>query len=51
MPKKAGSDGVLTFGDQPDAPRIRLNRRIERCAAINLDPDARKTGHPASPRG
>ncbi len=32
-------DGVLTFGDQPDAPRIRLNRRIERCAMINLDPD------------
>ncbi|MEI2609324.1 MAG: MOSC N-terminal beta barrel domain-containing protein [Candidatus Promineifilaceae bacterium] len=32
-------DGVLTFGDRPDAPRIRLNRRIERCAMITLDPD------------
>ena len=32
-------DGVLTFGERPDAPRIRLNRRIERCAMINLDPD------------
>lgn len=33
-------DSVLTFGDQPDAPRIRLNRRIERCAMITLDPDS-----------
>lgn len=33
-------DGVLTFGDRPDAPRIRLNRRIERCAMITLDPDS-----------
>lgn len=32
-------DGVLTFGEHPDAPRIRLNRRIERCAMITLDPD------------
>lgn len=32
-------DGVLTFGEQPDAPRIRLNRRIERCTMITLDPD------------
>lgn len=32
-------DGVLTFGDRLDAPRIRLNRRIERCAMITLDPD------------
>lgn len=32
-------DGVLTFGSQPNGPRIRLNRRIERCAMITLDPD------------
>ncbi|MCL4868916.1 MAG: MOSC domain-containing protein [Anaerolineae bacterium] len=32
-------DGVLTFGGRPDAPRIRLNRRIERCTMITLDPD------------
>jgi uncharacterized protein len=30
---------ALTFGRQPDAPRIRLNRRIERCVMITLDPD------------
>ncbi len=33
-------DGVLTFGDRSDAPRIRLNRRIERCVMITLDPDS-----------
>ena len=33
-------DSTLTFGELPDAPRIRLNRRIERCAMINLDPDS-----------
>lgn len=30
-------DGVLTFGQT--GPRLRLNRRIQRCVMVNLDPD------------
>jgi uncharacterized protein len=32
-------DGVLTFGDGPNAPRLRLNRPIKRCVMVNLDPE------------
>ena len=32
-------DGILTFGNRPDSARIRLNRRIQRCAMITIDPD------------
>lgn len=31
-------NGVLTFGARPHSPRIRLNRRIQRCQMINIDP-------------
>lgn len=30
---------ALTFGHPVDGPRIRLNRKIERCVVITLDPD------------
>ena len=29
----------LVFGDQPDSLRLRLNRRIQRCVMINIDPE------------
>lgn len=32
-------DGVLTFGTGSDGARIRLNRRIQRCAMITIDPE------------
>ncbi len=32
-------DSSLVFGNQPDGLRIRLNRRIERCVMINIDPE------------
>lgn len=32
-------DGVLTFGDGPNAPRLRLNRPIKRCVMVNVDPE------------
>lgn len=31
--------GTLVFGDRPDSARLRLNRRIERCSFITIDPD------------
>ena len=31
-------DGVLTFGDGPNPPRLRLNRPIKRCVMVNVDP-------------
>lgn len=37
--EEAWLDGVLTFGARPDSPRIRLNRRIQRCQMINIDPN------------
>lgn len=38
-------DGVLTFGSA-DGPRIRLNRRIQRCVMVNIDPET-AVSHPA----
>ncbi len=32
-------DSSLVFGSQPDALRLRLNRRIQRCVMINIDPE------------
>ncbi|MCA9919569.1 MAG: MOSC domain-containing protein [Anaerolineales bacterium] len=32
-------DSSLVFGSQPDGLRIRLNRRIQRCVMINIDPE------------
>lgn len=32
-------DGVLTFGGGSDGARIRVNRRIQRCVMITIDPD------------
>ena len=32
-------DHILTFGNRPDSARIRLNRRIQRCAMITIDPE------------
>jgi MOSC domain-containing protein len=32
-------DSSLTFGNQPDGLRLRLNRRIKRCVMINIDPE------------
>ena len=32
-------DSSLVFGDQSDGLRIRLNRRIQRCVMINIDPE------------
>jgi uncharacterized protein len=32
-------DGVLTFGDDPNAPRLRLNRPIQRCVMVTVDPE------------
>ena len=32
-------DSSLLFGSQPDGLRVRLNRRIERCVMINIDPE------------
>ena len=31
--------GTLVFGDRPDSARLRLNRPIERCSFITVDPD------------
>jgi uncharacterized protein YcbX len=31
--------GTLVFGDRADSARLRLNRPIERCAFITIDPD------------
>jgi uncharacterized protein YcbX len=31
--------GTLVFGDRPDSARLRLDRPIERCAFITIDPD------------
>jgi uncharacterized protein YcbX len=31
-------DSSLTFGNAPDGLRLRLNRRIQRCVMINIDP-------------
>lgn len=33
------ADRVLSFGEGPGAPRIRLNRPDPRCMMVNLDPD------------
>lgn len=32
-------DGTLTIGTEADSVRIRLNRRIQRCAMITIDPE------------
>ncbi|MFO7540892.1 MAG: MOSC domain-containing protein [Chloroflexota bacterium] len=32
-------DGVLTFGDGENAPRLRLNRPIQRCVMVTVDPE------------
>jgi uncharacterized protein YcbX len=32
-------DSSLIFGDQNDGLRVRLNRRIQRCVMINIDPE------------
>jgi hypothetical protein len=32
--------GTLVFGDRADSARLRLNRPIERCAFITIDPDS-----------
>ena len=32
-------DSSLIFGSQPDGLRLRLNRRIQRCVMINIDPE------------
>jgi hypothetical protein len=32
-------DSSLVFGTQPDGLRLRLNRRIQRCVMINIDPE------------
>jgi uncharacterized protein YcbX len=32
-------DSSLVFGNQPDGLRLRLNRRIQRCVMINIDPE------------
>lgn len=31
-------DGMLVFGDSDDGPRLRVDRPIERCAMITIDP-------------
>lgn len=31
--------GMITFGDGPDAPRVAVTNRDERCAMVNYDPD------------
>ena len=36
--------GVLSFGDEEDAPAVSVTTRDERCAMVNLDPD---TARPA----
>lgn len=36
-------DGVLTFGDGENAPRLRLNRSIQRCVMVNVDPETAVT--------
>ncbi|VAW31424.1 hypothetical protein MNBD_CHLOROFLEXI01-4741 [hydrothermal vent metagenome] len=35
-------DSSLTFGNAPDGLRLRLNRRIQRCVMINIDPKTSK---------
>ena len=37
--EEAWLDCSLQFGDQPDGLKLRLNRRIQRCVMINIDPD------------
>lgn len=32
-------DRTITFGDRAHSPRIRLNRRIQRCQMITIDPE------------
>lgn len=32
-------DNSLVFGNKPDGLRLRLNRRIQRCVMINIDPE------------
>jgi uncharacterized protein len=32
-------DGVLAFGEGENAPRLRLNRPIQRCVMVNVDPE------------
>jgi uncharacterized protein len=32
-------DGVLIFGEEENAPRLRLNRPIQRCVMVNVDPE------------
>ncbi len=32
-------DSSLVFGNMPDGLRLRLNRRIQRCVMINIDPE------------
>jgi uncharacterized protein YcbX len=32
-------DSSLVFGDESEGLRIRLNRRIQRCVMINIDPE------------
>lgn len=32
-------DGLLLLGDRPDSAHIRLNRRIQRCVMVNIDPE------------
>ena len=32
-------DSSLIFGEQPDSLQLRLNRRIQRCVMINIDPE------------
>jgi hypothetical protein len=32
-------DSGLVFGSRPDGLRLRLNRRIQRCVMINIDPE------------
>lgn len=49
-------DGVLVFGSRTNSPRIRINRRIQRCQMVNIDPqtgekDARVLKTVAQQRG
>lgn len=36
-------NGVLTFGEESDAPAIAITNRDERCAMVNFDPDSAQT--------
>lgn len=37
--EEAWLGGLLTFGDRPNSASIRLNRRIQRCVMITIDPE------------